>query len=100
LEKKIIDKLDTLDLHDTSFLLDKDIDSSLDYFTRKRIETSIRRKTGYYNTNNNLVQKINNILGGTIMKRKIALVLSAITICGLGGGVYAHAKTTPVAYVS
>lgn len=34
------------------------------------------------------------------MKRKIALVLSVVALSSLGGGVYAHAKTTPVAYVS
>jgi hypothetical protein len=34
------------------------------------------------------------------MKRKIALLLSVVALSSLGGGVYAHAKTTPVAYVS
>jgi hypothetical protein len=34
------------------------------------------------------------------MKRKIALVLLAGAVLSTGGGVYAHAKTTPVSYIS
>ena len=34
------------------------------------------------------------------MKRKIALVLLAGAVLSTGGGVYAHAKTTPISYVS
>ncbi|MVX62212.1 hypothetical protein GKZ28_00670 [Clostridium chromiireducens] len=93
-------KLDDLNIRETNLLLDKNIDLSLDDLTIKRIEKSIRRKTGYYNENNMFKQNINNILGGIIMKRKIALVLAVVAVSSLGGGVYAHAKTTPVAYVS
>lgn len=100
MEKRLFDKLDNLNSNDTDLLLEKDIKLSLDCFTMKRIEKSIMKKTGYYNKNITLTQKINDILGGIIMKRRIALVLSAVVVFGLGGGTYAYAKTTPVAYVS
>lgn len=100
MEEKLFKKLDDLNIRETSLLLDKDINLSLDDLTIKRIERSIRRKTGYYNENSIFKQKINNILGGIIMKKKIALLLAVIGVSSLGGGVYAHAKTTPVAYVS
>lgn len=100
MEEKLFEKLDDLNIRETELLLDKDINLSLDDLTIKRIEKSIKRKTGYYSENNVFKQKINNILGGFIMKRKIALALAVVAVSSLGGGVYAHAKTTPVAYVS
>lgn len=100
MEDEIFKKLDNLNIIDTNLLLDKDISLSIDYATRKRIEKSVKQKTGYYNENNKIIDKINNILGGIFMKRKIALALSACTILGLGGGTYTYAATTPVAYVS
>ena len=48
---------------------------------------------------NIIKDKINNILGGIFMKKKIALALSVGVILSLAGGGYAYAKT-PVAYVS
>ncbi|MFW2488202.1 hypothetical protein ACN077_06445 [Clostridium chromiireducens] len=100
MEEKLFERLDDLNIRETNLLLDKNINLSLDDLTIKRIEKSIRRKTGYYSENNVFKQKINNILGGFIMKRKIALALAVVAVSSLGGGVYAHAKTTPVAYVS
>jgi len=99
LDDKLFELLDDLNIRDTNLLLDKDISLSLDSFTRKRIEKSIKKRTGYYSKSNMLIQKINNILGGIFMKRKIALALSVGVILSLGGGTYAYAKT-PVAYVS
>ena len=100
MENKLVEKLDDLNISDTNLLLYKDIKLSLDDITIKRIEKLVGKKTGYYKSNNIFKEKINYILGGIYMKRKIALVLSVLAISSLGGGVYAHAKTTPVAYVS
>lgn len=100
MENKLVEKLDDLNISDTDLLLSKDIKLSLDDITIKRIEKLVGKKAGYYNSNNTFKEKINYILGGIYMKRKIALVLSVVALSSLGGGVYAHAKTTPVAYVS
>ncbi|WP_026889322.1 anti-sigma-I factor RsgI family protein [Clostridium beijerinckii] len=100
MENKLVEKLDDLNINDTNLLLSKDIKLSLDDITIKRIEKLVGKKTGYYKSNNTFKEKINYILGGIYMKRKIALVLSVVALSSLGGGVYAHAKTTPVAYVS
>ncbi|NOW02894.1 anti-sigma-I factor RsgI family protein [Clostridium beijerinckii] len=100
MENKLVEKLDDLNISDTDLLLSKDIKLSLDDITIKRIEKLVGKKTGYYKSNNIFKEKINYILGGIYMKRKIALVLSVVALSSLGGGVYAHAKTTPVAYVS
>jgi len=99
LEKVLFKKLDDLNIKDTTLLLDEDINLSVDYFTKKRIEKSVMKKSGIYIENNNLIQKMNDILGGIFMKKKIAVALSAGLIFGLAGGGYAYAKT-PVAYVS
>ena len=99
MEDKLFELLDDLNIRDTNLLLDKDISLSLDRFTRKRIEKAIKKRTGYYSKSNMLIQKINNILGGIFMNRRIALSLSVGVILILGGGTYAYAKT-PVAYVS
>ncbi|OOM82172.1 hypothetical protein CLPUN_04560 [Clostridium puniceum] len=99
MEKVLFKELDNLDIKDTTLLLNEDINLSVDYFTRKNIEKSVMKKSGIYRENNNLIQKINNILGGIFMKRKIAVVLSAAMIFSLAGGGYAYAKN-PVAYVS
>ena len=100
MENKLVEKLDDLNISDTNLLLSKDIKLSLDDITIKRIEKLVSKKTGYYKSNNTFKEKMNYILGGIYMKRKIALVLSVVALSSLGGGVYAHAKTTPVAYVS
>lgn len=100
MENKVVEKLDDLNINDTDLLLSKDIKLSLDDITIKRIEKLVGKKTGYYKSNNTFKVKMNYILGGIYMKRKIALVLSVVALSSLGGGVYAHAKTTPVAYVS
>ncbi|WP_236895159.1 hypothetical protein [Clostridium beijerinckii] len=100
MENKLVEKLDDLNISDTNLLLYKDIKLSLDDITIKRIEKLVSQKTGYYKSNNTFKEKMNYILGGIYMKRKIALVLSVVALSSLGGGVYAHAKTTPVAYVS
>ncbi|OOM75156.1 hypothetical protein [Clostridium sp. BL-8] len=99
MEDKLFEQLDKLDISDTDLLLKEDINLSLGIFTRRRIEKSIRKKTGYYKETNLLKDKIYNILGCIFMKKKIALALSAVIILSLGGGGYAYAKT-PVAYVS
>jgi len=98
-EDKLFEILDDLNIRETKLLLDKDIELSLDSSTRKRIEKSIKKKTSCYSENNIHKDKINNILRGILMKKKIALVLSATVILSLAGGGYAYAKT-PVAYVS
>ncbi|BCZ47662.1 hypothetical protein psyc5s11_37290 [Clostridium gelidum] len=99
MDDKLFDILDDLNIRDTKLLLDEDIKLSLDSSTRKRIEKSIKKKTGCYRESNVNKEKINNILGGIFMKKKIALALSAAVILSLAGGGYAYAKT-PVAYVS
>ncbi len=100
MENKLIEKLDDLNIKDTTLLLDKNINLSLDSVTRKRIEKNILKKTGYYGGNNIFKDKMSTILGERFMKRKIALAASVVVIFGLSGGVYGYAKTTPVAYVS
>lgn len=100
MEDKLYEKLDQLDIQDINLLLNEEIQLSLDTFTRKRIEKAVKQKAGYYPENNKLKDKINDILGGLIMKRKMALALSGALLLSLGGGGYAYAKTTPVAYVS
>ena len=99
MEKILFEKLNNLNIKDTTLLLDEDINLSVDYFTKKRIEKSVIKKSGIYKENNNLIQKMNDILGGIFMKRKIAVALSAGLIFTLAGGGYAYAKT-PAAYVS
>ena len=99
MDDKLFEKLDDLNIVETNSLLEKDINLLLNSSTRKRIETSVMKKTGYYEKNNIFKYNITDLLGGIIMKRKIALVLSATVVLGLGGGGYAYAKT-PVAYVS
>jgi hypothetical protein len=98
-ENILIKKLEKLNINETALLLDEDVNLSVDYLTRKRIEKAVMKKTDLYRKNNFLIQKMNNILGGIIMKKKIALALSAGVIFSLAGGTYAYAKT-PVAYVS
>ncbi|WP_297424232.1 hypothetical protein [Clostridium sp.] len=102
MKDKLFEELENLDISSTDLLLNEEINLLLNSSTRKRIEESVMKKTGYYNSANTITlsDKINNILGGILMKRKIALVLSAVVALGLGGGGYAYAKTTPVAYVS
>ncbi len=99
MEDKLFEQLDKLDISDTDLLLKEDINLSLGIFTRRRIEKSIKKKTGYYKETNLLKDKIYNILGCIFMKKKIALALSAVIILSLGGGGYAYART-PIAYVS
>lgn len=99
MEDKLFEQLDKLDISDTDLLLKENINLSLDIFTRRRIEKSIKKKTGYVKQTNVLKDKINNILEYIFMKKKIALILSMAIILSLGGGGYAYAKT-PVAYVS
>lgn len=100
LEKELFEKLERLDIEETNLLLSEEIKLSLGNSTRKRIEQKIKKKAGYYPENNTLKDKINNILGGLIMKRKMALALSGALLLSLGGGGYAYAQNTPVAYVS
>ena len=99
MENKLFEKLDGLSIKNTTLLLEKDINLSLDYLTRKRIERSIKKKMGYYDKSNILVKKINDILGGLFMKKRLALALIVGVILSSAGGGYAYAKT-PVAYVS
>jgi hypothetical protein len=99
MDGKLFEELDGLDIGDTNLLLDKDIKLSIDSFTRKRIEKSIKKKTGYYSENNIHKNKIKDILGTIIMKKNIALALSVGVILSLAGGGYAYAKA-PIAYVS
>jgi hypothetical protein len=98
-EEVLVKRLEEINIKETTLLLDEDINLSVDYFTRKHIEKSVMKKTGIYKEKNILIQKMNDILGGIIMKKKIALALSAGVIFSLAGGTYAYAKT-PVAYVS
>jgi hypothetical protein len=98
-ENVLIEKLEKLNINETSLLLNEDVNLSVDHLTRKRIEKTVMKKTDLYSKNNILIHKINDILGGIIMKKKIALALSAGVIFSLAGGTYAYAKT-PVAYVS
>jgi hypothetical protein len=98
-EDKLFEKLDDLNIKDTKLLLEENIDLSIDTVARKRIEKEVMKKTGYYEKQPKNKNIINNILGGIIMKKKIALALSAAVVLSLAGGGYAYAKT-PVAYVS
>jgi hypothetical protein len=93
-------KLDELDIKETNLLLDDEIKIQINILTKRRIEQSIMKKAGYEPENKTQKDKIYNVLGGLIMKRKIALALSGALILSLGGGGFAYAKTTPVAYVS
>lgn len=99
MEDKLFERLDKLDINDTDLLLKENINLSLNTITRRRIEKSIKKKTGYYKRKNLFKDKIYNILGCIFMKKKIALALSAVIILSLGGGGYAYART-PMAYVS
>lgn len=99
MEDKLFEQLDKLNISDTDLLLKEDINLSLGIFARRRIEKSIKKKTGYYKETNLLKDKVYNILGCIFMKKKIALALSAVIILSLGGGGYAYART-PLAYVS
>ncbi len=99
MEDKLFELLDDLNIKDTDLLLNENINLSMDLSSRKRIEESVKKKTGHLNKKNTFNNKIKNILGGTYMKRKIALAASIAVAFSLGGGVYAYAKT-PVAYVS
>jgi hypothetical protein len=98
-EDKLFETLDNLDISDTNLLLAKDIKLSVDLATKDRIEKSLMKKTGFYSEKSERKNKINNIIGGIFMKKKIALALSAAVVLSLAGGGYAYAKT-PVAYVS
>ena len=99
MEDKLLEILDDLNIKDTELLLDKNIGFSVDLATRKRIEKLVMKKAGYYKEKSVNKNKINNIIGGILMKKKIALALSAAVVLSLAGGGYAYAKT-PVAYVS
>lgn len=99
MDDKLLEQLEKLDTHDTELLLKENINLSLDLATRIRIEQSVYKKTGYYNKNSKIKNKMNNILGGILMKKKIAVAVAAAMVISLGGGGYAYAKT-PVAYVS
>ena len=99
MDDRLFELLDDLGIKDTKLLLEESINLSIDSSTRKRIEKSIKKKTGYYNGHNRSIEKIKNILGSIIMKKNIALALLVGVILSLAGGGYAYAKT-PVAYVS
>ncbi|MZK49421.1 anti-sigma-I factor RsgI family protein [Clostridium beijerinckii] len=99
MDDKLFELLDDLNISDTDLLLNENINLSMDLSSRKRIEESVKKKTGYLSKKNTFNNKMKNILGGTYMKRKIALAASIAVAFSLGGGVYAYAKT-PVAYVS
>ena len=99
MEDKLFETLDNLNIKDTKLLLEKDINLSVDLAARKRIEKSLMKKAGYYKEKSTNKNKINNIIGGILMKKKIALALSMGLVLSLAGGGYAYAKT-PVAYVS
>lgn len=99
MDDRLFELLDNLNIKDTKLLLDEDINLEIDSFTRKRIEKSVMKKAGYYNKQITFKDKINSILGGNLMKRKIALALGVCAILGSGGGAYAYTKS-PVAYVS
>lgn len=99
MEDKLFELLDDLNIRDTNLLLDKDISLSIDNFTRKRIEKSIKERAGHYSKSRMIMQSINNILDGIFVKRKIAVALLIGIALSLGGGTYAYAKA-PVAYVS
>lgn len=99
MDEKLFEKLEELDISDTDLLLNENINLSVDIVTRKRIEQSIKKKTGCYNKSNIFKDKINNILRGIHMKKKIAVAVAAVMVLSLGGGGYAYART-PVAYVS
>ena len=68
MDDRLFELLDDLNIRDTELLLDKDINLSVDFSTRKRIEKSIKRKTSYYNKNTTIIEKINDILGGISVK--------------------------------
>ncbi|MFW2499664.1 anti-sigma-I factor RsgI family protein [Clostridium diolis] len=99
MDDKLFELLDDLNISDTDLLLNENINLSIDLSSRQRIEESVKKKAGYLSKKNTFNNKIKNILGGTYMKRKIALAASIAVAFSLGGGVYAYAKT-PVAYVS
>ncbi|CUU46632.1 anti-sigma-I factor RsgI family protein [Clostridium beijerinckii] len=99
MDDKLFELLDDLNISDTDLLLNENINLSMDLSSRKRIEKSVKKKTGYLSKKDTFNNKMKNILGGTYMKRKIALAASIAVAFSLGGGVYAYAKT-PVAYVS
>ena len=99
MDDKLFELLDDLNISDTDLLLNENINLSMDLSSRQRIEESVKKKAGYLSKKNTFNNKIKNILGGTYMKRKIALAASIAVAFSLGGGVYAYAKT-PVAYVS
>jgi len=96
---KLFEILDDLNIRDTKLLLYKDINISMASSARKRIEKSVKKKIGYYNDNNMIINRVNDILGRIFMKKKMSLALSAGLILSLAGGGYAYAKT-PVGYVS
>ncbi|MFL0164350.1 anti-sigma-I factor RsgI family protein [Candidatus Clostridium helianthi] len=99
MDDKLFELLDDLNISDTDLLLNENINLSMDLSSRKRIEESVKKKTGYLSKKDTFNNNMKNILGGTYMKRKIALAASIAVAFSLGGGVYAYAKT-PVAYVS
>ncbi|OOM82174.1 hypothetical protein CLPUN_04580 [Clostridium puniceum] len=99
MEDKLFRALDNLNIEDTKLLLEKDINLSVDSSTTKRIKKSVMKKAGYYKEKSERKNKINNIIGGILMKKKIALALSVAVVLSLAGGGYAYAKT-PVVYVS
>lgn len=45
MENKLFEELDGLNIKNTTLLLDEDIKLSVDYFSRKRLEKSIMKKT-------------------------------------------------------
>ncbi|WP_243156108.1 hypothetical protein [Clostridium sp. C2-6-12] len=97
MEDKLFEKLNDLNMKDTKLLLEGNIDLSMESAARKRIEKAVIKKAGYNEKQSQ--NKINHILGGILMKKKIALSLSAAFVLSLAGGGYAYAKT-PIAYVS
>ena len=101
MDDRLFELLDDLNAAETKLLLNKNINLTVDSYTRKRIENSIKRKTGYYNKDITIIEKISDILGGFFMKRKIALALGAFMILGSSGGAYAYTYAkAPIAYVS
>ena len=101
MDDRLFELLDDLNAAETKLLLYKDINLKVDSSTRKHIENSIKRKTGYYNKDITIIEKISDILGGFFMKRKIALALGAFMILGSSGGAYAYTYAkAPIAYVS
>ena len=99
MEDKLLDILDSLNLSETSLLLEQDFDMHIDKNIKKRIMNSVKSKSQLQLENNeNILDKLKNVFNSLFVNKGFAAIMTIFVLI-TGTGRYLS-TTTPVAYVS